>query len=114
MMAINFDLRIILFNMRDFHHGYPVVENLIDEIIKPDSLLLQEHWLTPVNLYKFDSCFSNYFSFGSSVICGCLESGMLRGRPFGGVMVLINENLRRHTTTIHCEERLAVIKVYNF
>jgi len=44
----------------------------------------------------------------------CVESGMLRGRPFGGVMTLINKNLRKNTATIHCYERLIVIKVANY
>ena len=35
---------------------------------RPDIFLLQEHWLTPANLFKFDKYFSDYLSFGSSAM----------------------------------------------
>ena len=38
-----------------------------------------------------------------------VNTGMLRGRPYGGVMILVNKNLRKHTITVHCEERFAII-----
>ena len=31
----------------------------------------------------------------SSALVNCVESGMLRDRPFGGVMTVINKNLRK-------------------
>ena len=78
---------------------------------EPDVLLLQEHWLTPVELCLFDSRFTNYFSFGCSTMASRVDAGVLRGRPYGGVMTLIKKDLRNVTTTIHCEERFVVIKV---
>ena len=36
---------------------------------------------------------------------GVVESGPLRGRPFGGLMCLIN--LHEVTQTVYCGERLA-------
>ena len=58
---------------------------------KPDMFLLQEHWLTPANLDGFGEYFSDYFSFGCSAMAVCVETGMVRGRPFGDVMTLINK-----------------------
>ena len=60
-------------------------------------LLLQEHWLTPANLSKFDSCFTDFFfrMFGDVPYCrrgydsSSSTSSTLRGRPFGGVITLI-------------------------
>jgi len=75
--------------------------------------MLQEHWLTPSNLCNFENRFNHYFSFGSSAMSSLLESGMLRGRPFGGVMMLIHKNLRSRTTTIYCEEHFNIVKVCN-
>jgi len=40
-----------------------------------------------------------------------VESGMLRGRPFGGVICLIKSSLRGATSTIHCSERYVIVKV---
>lgn len=73
--------------------------------------LLQEHWLTPANLYKFDKHFIGYFSFGCSAMTTAVESGMLRGRPFGGVICLIKSSLRGVTSTVHCSERYVIVKV---
>jgi len=75
--------------------------------------MLQEHWLTPSNLCNFERHFSHYFAFGCSAMASRLESGMLRGRPFGGIMTLISKTLRKQTVTIHCEERFSVVKVFN-
>jgi len=73
-------------------------------------LLLQEHWLTPDKLYLFDRYFTGYFSFGSSAMSGVLETGMLRGRPYGGVIILVKSNFRVKTKTIFCSDRYAVIQ----
>ena len=86
-------LKVISYNIHGFHQGYPVLDELVSRD-RPDVLLLQEHWLTPANMYKFDSCFADYFSFGRSAMVKAVETGMLRGRPFGGVITLIKKNLR--------------------
>jgi len=81
-----------------------------------DVFLLQEHWLTPSSLSLFDSNFPGYFSYGSSAMSKHLENGMLRGRPFGGVMIrkLIKNALRTVTETIYCEERFAIVRITNY
>ena len=47
---------IICYNMRGFHQGPVVVDDLIVSH-NPDVFVLQEHWLTPANLHLFDSHF---------------------------------------------------------
>ena len=106
-------LNLISYNMHGFHQGYSVIEDLIGQA-EPDLFLLQEHWLTPDNLCKFETYFSGYFSFGSSAMSRCVESGMLRGRPFGGVIILVKKNLREHTVMVHCEERFVIVKIFNY
>ena len=81
---------------------------------RPHVIFFQEHWLTPANLSKFESHFVDYFSFGCSAMSECVDFGMLRGRPYGGVMMLIRNELRRLTETIHCDERYVVIRVANY
>ena len=71
-------------------------------------------WLTPANMHKFDSYFVDYFSFGCSAMAKTVETGMLRGRPFGGVITLINNALRKKTKTIHCTDRYVVTRVANY
>jgi exonuclease III len=102
-------LKIISVNMHGFNQGCPAINELIG-IYKPDVFLLQEHWLTPANLCRFD-IFSEYFTFGCSAMTNRVESGLLVGRPFGDVMIMINNSLRRITRTIHCCDRYAILKV---
>ena len=78
-------LSVISYNMHGFNGGYPTVRDYILQE-RPDIFLLQEHWLTPANLSKFDDHFPQYFCYGSSAMNVCVQEGMLRGRPYGGVM----------------------------
>ena len=65
-------LKIMSYNMHGFHQGCPTLNDAIVQY-SPDLILLQEHWLTPANLYLFDSHFVNYFSFGSSAMSEKVE-----------------------------------------
>jgi len=112
MAAINnnIQVKIVSFNMHGFFQGCPVLDDMINKF-NPDVFLLQEHWLTPSNLHKFDNHFEGFFSVGCSAMSTAVETGMLRGRPYGGVMSLINNRLRAMTKTVYCSERYIVIKV---
>jgi len=102
------NLEIVSYNMHGFNQGYTAVHDLITSI-NPDVFLLQEHSLTPSNLFIFDSNFPVNFSYGCSAMTKHMESGMLPGRPFGGVMILIKNALHSLTETIYCEERCAIV-----
>ena len=104
------DLKIVSFNMHGFYQGAPVMEDIIDKY-NPDLFMLQEHWLTPANLCKFDEQFLDYFSVGSSAMSSRVEAGFLRGRPFGGVLIMIKDSLRKITKTVHCSDRYVIVKV---
>lgn len=95
------------------NQGYSVVDEMINSI-DPDIFLCQEHWLTPTNLDKFNNHFTEYFSFGSTAMSNQVELGILRGRPFGGLMTLIKNDLRDLCQTIHSEERLVIVKLANY
>ena len=106
----NSNLKIISFNLQGFNHGFAAIISELIDTYKPEVLLLQEHWLTPANLSKSD-IFSAHFSFGCSAMSDCVASGVLTGRPFGGVMSLISNCLRESTQTIHCSERYVLVKI---
>ena len=107
------EFKLVSFNMHGFFQGVPVIDEIITTV-KPEIIFLQEHWLTPDNLIKFEHHFNDYFSFGGSAMANQLESGMLRGRPFGGVMALTRKDLRSHTQLIHCDDRFVVMRVANY
>ena len=89
-----------------------MVEDLIN-YDRPDIFLFQEHWLTPSNLIKFDKFFKHYFTFGCSAMADIVGAGILRGRPFGGVISMIHNDLRKVTETISCSDQVSIVKVYN-
>ena len=97
-------------HMHGFHQGCPVLDDIIPRY-NPDVILLQKHWLIPANLCKFDVHFPDYFSFGSLSMTSCVEAGMLRGRPFGNVITLINNTLRKITETVCCSDRYVIVKI---
>lgn len=65
-------LKVVSHNMHGFNQGRPVIERLI-KTVYPDIFLLQEHCLTPANLYKLD-LFGHYFLFGCSAMNHIVES----------------------------------------
>ena len=67
---------VVSYNMHGYNQGFTTVSDLSSSM-KPDVFLLQEHWLTPANLCKFDNCSSDYFAFGSSAMSSCVENGSL-------------------------------------
>jgi len=75
--------------MHGFHQGVSTVRDMALSDHKK-IFLLQEHWLSPFNLYKFNDNFLEYLCFGSSAMNSCIETGVLRGRPFGCVMTLVH------------------------
>ena len=54
--------------------------------------------------------FQGYFSFGSSATNHVVAAGVLRGRPYGDVAVLVKEHLRSIATMVISEERFCEIR----
>ena len=112
-MAVTIDrVRLISYNMHGFSQGRPAIDEIIGTH-NPDIIAIQEHWLTPSNLNKFDDAFPSYYMFGCSAMTKTLELGMLKGRPFGGVLFMIKHELRNSVELIACAERHAIIRVSN-
>jgi len=106
------NLSIVSYNMHGFNQGYHTVRDLALST-NPDIFLLQEHWLTPANLSKFEDNFPQYICYGASAMATCVETGVLRGRPFGGVMTLVSRKLQMCSKIICAEERYAIVVVGN-
>lgn len=104
------DLSVVSYNMHGYRQGKVLISNLI-QTLSPDLVLLQEHWLTPDTLTKFNVEFSNYYAFGSSALGDMIESGPLVGRPFGGVMTLIRNDLLPVCECVNASERFVIVKV---
>lgn len=84
-------ISVISYNLHGLNQGTPGITELITKI-EPDLIMVQEHWLSSVNLSKLNSLSSNYFVFGSSAMNIAVSSGPLYGRPFGGTAILIKND----------------------
>ena len=103
-------LNLVSYNLHGFNQGCNMVRDLSFRC-DVSIFLLQEHWLTPDNLCKFDSYFPQFMCVGSSAMQDVVSSGVLRGRPFGGVMTLVCNKLQKFTKILSTMERLVVIIV---
>ena len=59
---------------------------LTDLCSSSDIICIQEHWLLPSNLYCFNEFNSNFIGFSSSAMESISGKGIMRGRPFGGMV----------------------------
>lgn len=84
-------IRFCTFNMHGFNQGILQLKLLSQSV---DVILLQEHWLNCEVLSYFD-CFEDEFVVyhGRSAMESKLQSGILKGRPFGGICILIRKSL---------------------
>ena len=97
--------------MHGFTQGFYTVLELIKSNA-PDIFMLKEHWLTPDNMLKFDQTFHDYTCFGDSAMVNTVYSGVLRGRPIGGVVTLYKKkSLISYATTIASNDRYVIIRV---
>jgi len=68
-MACLNELYIVSYNMRGFNQDIEVVRDLVNSTDPPDIILLQEHWLTPSNMFLFGEKINSHFAFGKSAMC---------------------------------------------
>jgi len=98
--------------MHGFNQGSHAVTDLIYKM-SPEIFLLQEHWLTPANLNNFAITFPDYIAVGKSAMDKVVESGPIRGRPYGGVTTLIRSDLANHITIINASDRYVLLQFCN-
>ena len=80
-------LSFCTYNMHGFKTGF----NTLNELCNPyDLIAVQEHWLRKDNMSNLALVNSKYAHYGVSGMVEAASSGLLRGRPFGGVAFLWN------------------------
>jgi len=97
-MANANDLFIVSYNMHGFNQGIELIKDLLNSSQTPDIIMLQEHWLTPANLFLFSKITTRY-AFGRSAMSDRVTEGLF-GRPYGGTMVLVRNKLREVTKCV--------------
>ena len=81
------NVRIISFNCAGAINKLPIIRDLCED---GDIILLQETWITPININIFDNLHPEFFAKSiSSVRMDC----PLAGRPHGGLSILWRRSL---------------------
>ena len=106
-------LVVVSYDLHGFNQGSHGIKDMISTFM-PDVIMIQEHWLTPDNLYKLSELSVNYFVFGSSAMTSCVSAGPLRGRPLGGTAIMVNKKLGSVTSTIVTSDRFTAITISNW
>ena len=78
--------------------------------LESDIILVQEHWQTPANISNILNFSTYHTGYGISAMNACVDSGVLYGRPYGGVAILVRNSLVTHINSILCSERFAIVK----
>lgn len=104
------NINALSYNMHGYNQGSHSIRDVASSCM-PDVIMCQEHWLTPSNMHRFNDDFPYYMCFGSSAMHTCVEEGILRGRPFGGVAILVAERWKNCVKCICVAERYSIVKV---
>ena len=107
-MADNLRLKVATYNMHGLNQGSAFVEHMCKD---HDIIFLQEHWLAFFDLSRLDSICSRMVCFASSAMDSKISSGCLRGRPFGGVAVLIRDTIVTNVTLVKSASRYIILRL---
>jgi exonuclease III len=95
--------------MHGYNQGISMLQSLCDhKDLNIDCILIQEHWLTPNNLGKIKS-FNNYSFYGISAMEKAVSISVLKGRPYGGVGILIKNTFCKNVDFHKAGERFSII-----
>ena len=83
-------IRFACYNLHGFNNGS---SGLYDPCQFADVITVEEHWLAPHDLSNLINFNNDYKCLGWSAMYDKLSSGILTGRPFGGVGILIRKCL---------------------
>ena len=103
-------LTLMSYNMHGLNQGRSTVIDFRDCV---DIFMLQEHWQTPANMTRFGQLFPDYCAFGVFALEERVQAGPLIGRPYGGVVTLIRNELLSECECLYTAERLVVVRISN-
>lgn len=105
-MDSSFNNVLITFNCKNIKRSFNCVKSLCKSA---DVVCLQETWLLPFELPLLSEIDNNFSVTGKSSVN--LSTGVLRGRPHGGVAILWRKSVFKNVSIIKCQsERIVAIK----
>ena len=96
------------FNLHGWNQGSSYLSSPCDI---NDIIVIQEHWLLPHDLTKVNNFDARFVGISSSAMSNAISKGVLVGRPYGGMGVLVSKGLMNQFKGISITERLIVISI---
>src|ERR1044072_835716 len=94
------NVNILSYNMHDLNQGSSLLFDLCNNKTAK-IMFIQEHWMTPVNMPKIFNFHKDYSGFGVSGMEKAVSNSILRGRPFGGVAILVHNDYLKYVSCLH-------------
>ena len=107
-MASSSSFTFVSYNMHGYNQGVHYMKQLCSSA---DLIFLQEHWLPPSDLHRLQNISDDFICFSSSAMGYAIDRGVLVGRPFGGVAILVRSSLARHCKLLCKTERYIIVKL---
>ena len=108
-----FKFSILTFNMHGFNQGETFLVETCGSLLY-DVICVQEHWLSTDNISKLAGISEDYIVFGQSAMSAETASGVLYGRPYGGVAIFLKRTHLMLAKSVLINDRVAAISVGNF
>jgi len=108
----NSNFRLITYNLHGLNQGC-VTLDYICKTISPDIVFIQEHWKSSSDLLDILHFSDKYSGFGCSAMDDTLSKGVLIGRPYGGVCILVSKKLSRSVDILLISERAVIVRINN-
>ena len=102
------NITVTKYNLHGFNQGSVLLPTLCKS---SDIILMQEHWLYPDELHKFNAIDDDFMSVCTSAMSNVLPMGIRRGRPYGGIGIPLWKSLLPTYRCIVKRERFIAIVV---
>ena len=106
-------LTIASYNLHGLNQGRVLLLDLCNDVTA-SVIFIQEHWLTPANMYQLSNLSPNYSVFGMSAMENAVSQSVLRGRPYGGVATLVHNKYIAKTICLKCDDRFVIVAIEKF
>ena len=104
----SYDLNIATLNLNGFKNSCSYLQELL---LSHDIIFVQKHWLLSCELHLLQDINNDFVVFAKSSMDDKIAHGLLVGRPFGGVAVLVRKQLSHCVSFCGCDDDGCVIYI---
>ena len=101
-------VKILSYNMHGLNQGRSLLSDLCSNK-DAQVIFVHEHWQTPATMCKIINFSSKCVGYGKSAMDTVVSTGILSGRPFGGVTTFVHNNYASRIVCLKCDERFVII-----